>query len=75
VQFDWIVKSQIVKKNHLPLVNYQTFGTLAQLAVPTNDHYLPMIYSLGLAEKNETASMLFEGIQYGSVSMRCFRVG
>ncbi|MFN5356594.1 MAG: 4,5-DOPA dioxygenase extradiol [Bacteroidota bacterium] len=75
LEFDSIVKTHILNKDYLPLVNYQTFGTLAQLAVPTNDHYLPMIYSLGLADKNEATTMLFEGMQYGSVSMRCFRVG
>jgi 4,5-DOPA dioxygenase extradiol len=74
VEFDELVKSRLNKQDFSSLINYEQFGKLAKMAIPTNDHYLPMIYTLGLAEKTETVKYLFEGIQYGSISMRCFEI-
>lgn len=39
------------------------------------DHYLPMLYTLGIATKGERVEQLYEGMQYGSISMRCFKIG
>jgi 4,5-DOPA dioxygenase extradiol len=50
-------------------------GKSARLAVPTLDHYLPMIYAIALQEKNEPLTFTHEGFQNGSISMRCFRIG
>ena len=74
-EFDETVKSHLVNNNFNALVNYQQMGRLAQMAIPSNDHYLPMIYTLGLADKGEEVTQLYEGIQYGSISMRCFKIG
>ncbi|MBG6234040.1 4,5-DOPA dioxygenase extradiol [Pedobacter sp. CAN_A7] len=73
--FDGIVKSHLDHQNFKALTNYAQFGEIAKLAIPTNEHYLPMIYSIGMLEKNEHISHLFEGYQFGSMSMRCFRIG
>ncbi len=74
VEFDELAKSKLDNHDFEALVNYQQFGKLAQMAIPTNDHYLPMLYTLGLADKNEQVRYLFEGLQYGSISMRCFLI-
>jgi 4,5-DOPA dioxygenase extradiol len=74
VEFDEIVKRQLDKQDFKSLINYQQYGKLAELAIPTNDHYLPMMYTLGLADKNEQVKYLYEGHQYGSISMRCFQI-
>jgi len=37
--------------------------------------YLPMIYALGLQEKDDPLAFTYEGIQNGSISMRCFQIG
>lgn len=74
IEFDELVKKHLDQHDFNALVDYSKFGKLAQLAVPTNDHYLPMLYTLGLADKNEKITHLFEGHQYGSISMRCFMV-
>jgi len=73
-EFDEIVKNKIDRREFIDLVNYQNFGNIAQLSIPTNDHYMPMIYTLGLADKNEEIQYIYEGYQYGSLSMRCFQV-
>jgi 4,5-DOPA dioxygenase extradiol len=75
VDFDNTVKSHLDDQNFEKLINYAQFGELAKLAIPTNEHYLPMIYSIGMLEKNEHVTHLFEGYQFGSMSMRCFRIG
>lgn len=72
IEFDEFVKNKIISKDFQSLINYQEQGRAAQLSVPTNDHYLPMLYSLGLLDKKEEVSFTFETVQNGSISMRCF---
>ncbi|MFZ3384481.1 MAG: class III extradiol ring-cleavage dioxygenase, partial [Candidatus Methanoperedens sp.] len=74
VEFDEKVKSDIINKNHTELIGYQKMNG-SQLAVPTPDHYLPMIYVLGLQEENDKLKFIYEGFHYGSISMRCFQIG
>jgi 4,5-DOPA dioxygenase extradiol len=75
MEFDLFVKNSIDKRDFQPLVEYQKFGKAAQLSVPTNDHYLPMMYTLGLANNSDPITYIYEGYEYGSLSMRCFKVG
>lgn len=74
VEFDELVKAKLNSQDFQALVNYEQFGKISQMAHPTNDHYLPMLYTLGLADKTEEVKYLFEGFQYGSASMRCFQI-
>jgi 4,5-DOPA dioxygenase extradiol len=79
--FDWAreidekVKANLVNSNHEDLIHYPNMGRAASLAMPTLDHYLPMIYAVALQEKNETLAFIHEGFQYGAISMRCFQIG
>jgi 4,5-DOPA dioxygenase extradiol len=75
VEFDERVKENLIREDHHRLINYPTLGKAAALAVPTLDHYLPMIYAIALREKNEPLTFIYEGFQYGSISMRCFQIG
>jgi 4,5-DOPA dioxygenase extradiol len=75
VNFDERVKQFLVSANHNRLINYHELGAEANYAVPTQDHYLPMIYSIGLQKKDETVKFVYEGFQHGSVSMRAFQIG
>jgi 4,5-DOPA dioxygenase extradiol len=72
IEFDTIVKTHLDKGDFMPLVNYQKFGNVAQMSIPTHDHYTPMLYTLGLGNKNEKVSYFYEGVEYGSLSMRSF---
>jgi len=74
IEFDELVKSKLNSRDFQALVNYEQFGKLSQMAHPTNDHYLPMLYTLGLADDTEEVKYLFEGFQFGSASMRCFEI-
>lgn len=75
VNFDESVKSNLISRNHNDLINYENMGEEASLAVPTLDHYLPMIYTIALQEKDETIKFIYEVFQNGSISMRCFQIG
>lgn len=75
IEFDTIVKHKIDQGDFPSLVNYQKLGEAALLSIPTEDHYLPMLYTLGLAQKGEAIRYLYEGFQYAGISMRCFQVG
>ena len=63
VEFDTIVKQRLDQNRFSDLVNDQQFGTVAQASVPTNDRYLPMLYTVGLVENNESVHYSFEGFQ------------
>jgi 4,5-DOPA dioxygenase extradiol len=74
VQFDERVRSYLTRRDHSDLINYQKING-ASLAVPTLDHYLPMIYVLALQGENDQLKFTYEGFQHGSISMRCFQIG
>ncbi len=73
-EFDSKIKNLIIEKNHTDIINYNRFGTMANLSVPSNEHYLPMLYILAQQQKNESVSFFNEQTVLGSVSMRSFTV-
>jgi 4,5-DOPA dioxygenase extradiol len=70
-KYDELIKDLIEHKDYPSIINYQKFGEIAQLSIPTNEHYLPLIYILAVSDKDDTLSFNCEKIVYGSVSMRC----
>jgi 4,5-DOPA dioxygenase extradiol len=47
-----------------------------ELAVPTPDHFIPLLHLAGIAaESAATPTVLIEGCTYGSISMTCYAVG
>jgi 4,5-DOPA dioxygenase extradiol len=75
VTFDEKVRMNLVERNHKEILNYLKMGEEATLAVPTLDHYIPMVFVLGLAQESDRLEFVYEGFQHGSVSMRAFRIG
>jgi len=80
--FDWAVeidekiKSLLIEGNHGKLISYHDLGMNMTMAAPYGgDHYLPMLYTLGLQEQDEDITFTHEGFQHGTISMRCFRLG
>lgn len=74
-KFDEKIKQHLTSGNHKALLNYQELGQEARWALPTLDHYLPMIYAIALQRKGELLKWIHEGFQNGSVSMRAFQIG
>ena len=75
VEFDEQVKANLISGRHEKLIEFANMGKAAARAVPTLDHYLPMIYAVSLQGRNEGLSFFHEGFQHGSISMRCFQIG
>ncbi|MDP2175227.1 MAG: 4,5-DOPA dioxygenase extradiol [Bacteroidota bacterium] len=79
--YDWAIESraimnQLIEKGDFKsLIQYNTLGKSVQLAIPTAEHYLPMIYSLGLKEENETLNLFNDKLLGGSLSMTSFKIG
>ncbi len=74
-EFDTWVKGKIDSGDYAALANYEQIGSAGKLAVPTTDHYIPMLYTLGLADGKEEIKQVYESVEYGGLSMRTFQVG
>ena len=75
VEFDTRVKEMLLNRQHEGLIHYEKMGEAARLSVPTNEHYLPMLYAAALQQNKEQLSFLYDSIEMGSISMRCFKIG
>lgn len=75
IEFDAFIKKNIEADNPEALINYTKLGPLAKLAHPTNDHYLPLIYILGLRDQADKLGFFNEGFELGSLSMRSLIFG
>ncbi|MFX0038803.1 MAG: 4,5-DOPA dioxygenase extradiol [Candidatus Heimdallarchaeota archaeon] len=74
-QLDERVKQNLLNQNHQKLIEFKKMGDVAKMGIPTWDHYLPLIYTIALQEKDEKVKFVHEGFQHGSVSMRCIQIG
>lgn len=70
IEFDEIVRKSIEDDNNELLTSYENLGVIAQTAHPTNDHFLPLFYTLGLREKSDKYELFNDSIDMGSISMR-----
>jgi 4,5-DOPA dioxygenase extradiol len=68
--FDNTSKRLIEQRDITKLAAYESLGTAARMAIPTAEHYLPMLYIMGVAQSNEDLTFFNESIDLGSVSMR-----
>jgi 4,5-DOPA dioxygenase extradiol len=75
LEFDETAARLMQSGDHQSLVNYDRLGRSAHLSIPTNEHYLPLLYVLGLQDEGEPLSFFAEGLEWGSLSMRCVRLG
>jgi 4,5-DOPA dioxygenase extradiol len=53
VRFDEKIKQRLIKAEHKLIIDYLGLGEEAPYAVPTLDHYLPMIYAMALQREGE----------------------
>lgn len=79
--FDWALEAQakcnklILSRDHAPLIDYQSLGEAVKLAVPTPDHYYPLLYALGLREQGDDAVLFNDKAVAGSLTMTSVRIG
>lgn len=79
--FDWAVeinetmKKNILSRNFTSMIDYEKLGSAAQYAIPTPDHYYPLIYSLGLSDKSDDISFFNDKAVMGSITMTSVKIG
>lgn len=78
--YDWAVEARADINNYLldgnfqPLIDFEKQSKAFQLSIPTPDHYLPLIYTLGLKGKSEELSLFNDKLVAGSLSMTSVKV-
>jgi len=75
VEFDAQIAQAIRSRHHDSLVHYEGLGQAANLAVPTNEHFLPLLYVLAMQDAQEEVQFFAEKVTLGSISMRSLRIG
>jgi 4,5-DOPA dioxygenase extradiol len=60
-EYDAWIKTQINQRNIENIINYETSHPLGKLAAPTPDHFVPVLYSLGLMDPKDEISYFYEG--------------
>ena len=61
IEYDMWLKKQIDERNISNIINYQTSHKLGKLAAPTPDHFVPVLYSLGLLDAKDEIRHFYEG--------------
>ncbi len=78
--YDWAVEARdlinkyIITEDFEPLINYQKLGKAVQYSIPTPEHYIPLLYILGLKQKNEKIQFFNDKMVAGSLSMTSLKI-
>lgn len=78
--YDWAIEAHekintlLMNGDFSSLTEYEKLGKAVQLAVPSPDHYLPLLYILGLKEEKESLTLFNDKLLAGSLSMTSIRV-
>jgi len=78
--YDWALEASekmrtfIDGGDHTSLINFQSQGKAFNLAIPTPEHYLPLLYILALQEKNEKVELFNDKAVGGSLTMTSLKI-
>jgi len=75
VRFDSFVREMLLAGKDEQLTEYRSLGQDALLSAPSPDHYLPLLYIIGLRRDGEPVSFPVEGFDGGSMSMLSVQIG
>lgn len=75
IEMDQIFKDKISDKDHKALINYETLNKASKLAIPTPDHYYPLLYTLGLQDSKDETSLFNDKLVGGSLNMTSVKIG
>ena len=79
--FDWALemnqtfKNAIATNDHKKLIRYDLLGKEAMMAIPTPEHYLPLIYTLGLKTDKDAVNFFNDKAVGGSLTMTSVKFG
>ncbi len=78
--YDWAIEARSVLNEYLldgdfqSLIDYEKQSSAVRLAIPSPDHYLPLIYTLGLKGKSEELFLFNDKLLAGSLSMTSAKI-
>lgn len=78
--YDWAIEAREIVNNYVldgnfkPLFEYEKQSKALQIAIPTPEHFLPLIYTLGLKQKNDDLSLFNDKLVAGSLSMTSVKI-
>ncbi len=75
IEFDETIKQLVLSGDHNSITQYQNLGQAARLSIPTNEHYLPLLYILSLQDKNEQVHFFTDRVTMESLSIRSIWIG
>ena len=79
--FDWALdinerfKTSILSSEHDDLIHFDRLGQAAKLAIPTPEHYLPLLYTLALKNDQDQVTLFNDKAVAGSLTMTSVRIG
>lgn len=79
--YDWAIEANekmkkfILSGEHKQLINFRSQGKAFDLAIPTPEHYLPLLYSLALKEEKDEVSLFNDKAVAGSLTMTSVKIG
>jgi 4,5-DOPA dioxygenase extradiol len=75
IEMNTLFKKHISDGNHQALIDYEQLSKSARLAIPTPDHYYPLLYALALQEKNDQPLFFNDKVVMGSLTMTSVKIG
>jgi 4,5-DOPA dioxygenase extradiol len=75
VRFNDKVRDCLIRNEIEQLIDYPQWGRDAELAVPTPEHFSPLLYIVGTRRNDEAISIAVDGIEAGAISMLTAVVG
>ena len=79
--YDWaieannLIKGYFISRDYKSLIGYKSKGQAINLAIPSPDHFLPLLYIAAMAEENESIEIFNDKPVMGSLTMTSFKIG
>ncbi|SFE80684.1 Aromatic ring-opening dioxygenase, catalytic subunit, LigB family [Paenibacillus algorifonticola] len=71
--FDNWLQSKLEAWDLPALFNYRELAPFAQEAVPTSEHFIPLLLAMGSGDELRQATLLHRSYQYGNLSLSCWK--
>jgi 4,5-DOPA dioxygenase extradiol len=74
-RFNDLVRDRLARRDHEPLIAWESLGADARQSIPTPEHYLPLLYCIALQEDGDAVDFPVDGIDLGSIGMLAVAIG
>lgn len=74
-KFDHWLEEKLTGWDTEAMFRYEEMAPHARQAVPTNEHFIPLLLAMGAADDAKQAKLLHRSYQYGNLSLSCWEFG